>query len=141
MSARRVCLNLLPPPPTPPAHPPQEPTTCAYVITADTSAACGVKGDPFSPYRDNPGDSFGFVVLGFVLTLFVQYSYAFADHRGWLDPIKARLPDPSSIPGYDAVSRLFGGSGGGYSKGYSMGSGSGASSGTTPITAGAYGSA
>jgi hypothetical protein len=82
-------------------------------------------------------------VLGFVLTLFVQYTYAFADHRGWLDPIKARLPDPSSIPGYDAVSRLFGGTGG-YSKGYSMGSGSGGmsgSSGTTPITAGAYGSA
>ena len=49
----------------------------------------------------------------------------------------------STIPGYDRVMSLFGGSRGGYSKSTaSFGMGSGASSSAaTPITASAYGSA
>lgn len=69
-----------------------EPSTCAYVLTATTKAACGVKGDPFDGYRDNPGHSFGFVILGSVLTIATAYALTFADARGWLDPVKRRMP-------------------------------------------------
>ena len=52
-------------------------------------------GDPFDGYNDDPGHSFGFVVLGTVLTLFVQFAWSFADARGWTDPITRRcVPRP-----------------------------------------------
>lgn len=73
-----------------------ETSSCQYFIQATTSYACATKGDPFDPYRDNPADSFGFVVLGAFLTVLFQYIYAFGDQRSWWEPIKQRIP---AIPG------------------------------------------
>lgn len=67
-------------------------TTCHYLITGSTKAACGVKGDPFAPFNDDPAHSFGFVVLGATLCVFLQYAWAFADSKGWTDPITSRIP-------------------------------------------------
>lgn len=74
-----------------------ETSPCQYFIQATTSYACATKGDPFDPYRDNPADSFGFVVLGAFLTVVLQYIYIFGDNRNWWEPIKQRLP---AIPGF-----------------------------------------
>jgi len=67
-------------------------------------------------------------VLGAALTIFVSFTYAFGDSRGWWDPIKSRIPG------------LGGGRGTSY-KSYGMGMGDSGNSGATPITASAYGTA
>lgn len=58
-----------------------ESPTCHYTISGSSPAACASNGDPFDPYKDNPADSFGFVVLGSVLTLVVGFTYTFGEKR------------------------------------------------------------
>lgn len=106
-----------------------ETSTCHYQLTGRSKAACASKGDPFDPYRDDPAHSFGFVVLGSVLTIFTYYLVTFGETKGWWDPVKRYLP---AIPG------LSGSRGGALYGGSSYKSVS-ASSGATPISAGAYG--
>jgi len=112
-----------------------EPTTCVYVVTASSYAACGTKGDPYDGYFDDPAHSFGFVVLGATLTILTYLAITFMDGRGWLDPIKNRMPAWMKC---QTCSR-----GGGSSSGSSSYSSSyktvGASA--TPIAASAYGTA
>ena len=89
-----------------------ETSTCQYVFTGKTYAACPTKGNPFRNNADQSGPQFGFTVLGCALTLFVQFTYSFGDQRGWWEPIKQRLP---AIPG---MSFLGLGGKGIYSGGY-----------------------
>ena len=69
-----------------------ETSVCRYLIQGRTAAACGVVGDPFDKPNDKytDGDVFGFTILGAVLCVFVQFTYAFADKKGWIDPITRR---------------------------------------------------
>ena len=69
------------PPPYLPSPPPflgvqgspmVEGPTCTYTAYTRSSAACGSKGDPFSPQTFGPGSNFGFTVLGAVLLVFLQ---------------------------------------------------------------------
>ena len=66
-----------------------ETSVCRYLITGRSSSACGAKGDPFDnvPQKYSSGDVFGYVILGSVLAVVIQFTYAFADQRGWIDPI------------------------------------------------------
>lgn len=90
-----------------------ETSTCQYLFTGRTYAACPTKGNPFRNNADLGPQNFGFVVLGFALTIFVQFTYSFGDQRGWWDPIKQRLP---AIPGLSFLG--LGGGKGIYSGGY-----------------------
>lgn len=108
-----------------------EPTTCSYVLTAKTAAACGVTGDPFDGFRDNPAHSFGFVVLGAFLAIVVYFAVSFANGRGWLEPIKSRMPGFCRCGGGGSSSA------GGFGSSYKSVGGASA----TPIAASAYGTA
>lgn len=108
-----------------------EPSVCSYVLELKSGAACGVKGDPFDGYRDNPGHSFGFVVLGSVLTIFVAFVYQFGDHRGWWNPIKDRMPAFCRCGSSGSSASTYGG---GSYKNISTAH-------ATPIAASAYGTA
>lgn len=114
-----------------------EPSTCSYVLTAKTKAACGVAGDIFDGYRDNPGHSFGFVILGSTLTIATYFALGFADARGWLDPVKRRMPACCRCgSGASSGSSGVSGSGFGSSSAYkSVGAAA------TPIAGNAYGTA
>jgi hypothetical protein len=67
-----------------------EPTTCRYLISGRSAAACGVKGDPFDyqGYSDDPAHSFGFVVLGATIAVLITVLYTVGEGRGWWNPIK-----------------------------------------------------
>lgn len=124
-----------------------ETSTCRYLIKGRTAAACGVLGDPYDKQKYTGGDVFGYTILGAVICVLVQFTYAFADKKGWIDPITRRIPPArdmfGSIPGYDYVANLMGGGGGSSYKttgGFSTVSGSGGGA-ATPITQSAYGSA
>lgn len=106
---------------------------CVYYLYASSKYACGIPGNPFIPYRNRPSDSFGFVVLGVVLTLFVSWMYRLGDRRGLWDPIKAKIPDSCANACGMQVGGLYG-RGAGYTK-------TGSANASTPITASAYGSA
>ena len=108
---------------------------CAYTIQATTSLACSTKGDPFISPNLGP-QNFGFTLLGWFVCAPVSYFlYLYLDNKGYLDPIKSRLPAlPFSL---DFVSGRGGVYGSGSYKGVSASSG-GATS--TPISASAYGS-
>lgn len=108
------------------------PTACLRACPRANGASLAPRPSP--PL--SPPLQFGYTVLGSVLTVFVQYAWAFADARGWTDPITRRIPPMSSIPGYDRVASLFGGKGGYAAKGGFASVGA-----ATPITQGAYGSA
>ncbi len=88
-----------------------ETSTCNYLLTAYTYAACATKGDPFRNNQDNGPNNFGFTVLGATLCVVFQFMYSFGDQRGWWEPIKQRIP---AIPG---LSFLGGGKGGIYGGG------------------------
>lgn len=116
-----------------------EPTTCRYLISGRSAAACGVKGDPFDyqGYSDDPAHSFGFVVLGATIAVLITVLYTVGEGRGWWNPIKnwwGNLPFPSWLNWLKC--------GGGYkmSSGSSKYSSVGSSS-ATPISASAYGTA
>jgi len=108
--------------------------TCLYTISAKSYAACGIKGDPYDGYYDDPGHSFGFVVLGATLTVLTYFAVTFADGRGWLDPVKNRLPAWAKCQTCSRGGSSSGGSSS-YSSSYkTVGS-------ATPISASAYGTA
>lgn len=66
---------------------------CKYELDVSTKAACGASGDPFSlPATSRGATNFGFTVLGSVLTCVGYASVLFLDARGYLEPIKSRLP-------------------------------------------------
>ena len=50
----------------------QENPTCTYSAYTRSSAACGVKGDPYSYQTFGPGTNFGFTVLGAVILVALQ---------------------------------------------------------------------
>ena len=108
-------------------------------MNATTAAACPKAGDPFDKNdatENRGGKNFGYVVLGWLVCAPISYIlYLFLDNKGYLDPIKSRLPAlPFSL---DFVSGRGGVYGSGSYKGVSASSG-GATS--TPISASAYGS-
>ncbi len=111
-----------------------EVSVCSYLISGKSKAACGVTGDPYDGYYDSPADSFGYTVLGSVLTIAVYWFIVFGMARGWFDVCLRNMP-----------SWLKCGAGGGSSGGFAYSSGSykAVAGGTTatPITASAYGSA
>lgn len=112
-----------------------EPSPCSYLVTAQSSAACAATGDPFDlpaansgwlapgQYRDDPGHSFGFVILGVFLSIVVYYVVKFGNARGWWEPVLRFLP-----------ASLRGTSGSSYKT-------INTSSAATPISASAYGTA
>jgi hypothetical protein len=109
---------------------------CVYAVSASSSAACPVKGDPFDcqTYVDaekkQPGKNFGFVVLGSFLTIFVSWTISFMNRRGMLDGVKDKLK------GVPVIGSMVGSSGSSSYKSIS-----GASAAATPISASAYGTA
>jgi hypothetical protein len=113
---------------------------CTYLFNVSSSAGCGAAGDPYDPvyirsdyYRDDPGHSFGFVVLGAVLTIIVSIFLSFGNARGWFDSVKDVL---AKVP---VIGSWFDG-GHGYKSAGSRFTG-GSTTAATPITASAYGSA
>jgi hypothetical protein len=119
-----------------------ETSVCRYLLEATTAAACGVQGDPFDGYLDNPAHSFGYVVLGAFLAVFVAGVYSFGDRRGWWNPIIDRLPRWLKCCCSDrgSSSASSGSSGSSYSGGYSSSTYKNIGN-ATPIAASAYGTA
>lgn len=69
-----------------------ENSSCTYDIIGRSAAGCAIKGDPFSIpsnfYRNNPANSFGFVVLGATITVILAVLYSVGESRSWWEPIK-----------------------------------------------------
>jgi hypothetical protein len=114
-----------------------EPASCVYLIQASTRAACGVVGDPYTcGYSDNPAHSFGFVVLGVALTIFVSFVYSYGDERGWWNSVKSLIVEYIPFLG-SYISPGYGGSG----KGKFTSLNNGGASAASPIVSGGYGTA
>jgi hypothetical protein len=100
----------------------REVSPCVYELNATTKYACGISGDPYAPPVSRAGTQFGYTVLGSVLTVGVYAAFLFADARGYLDAVRARLPSWAGGRVYSKAP----GSNGGF---------------VTSVAAGAYGSA
>jgi hypothetical protein len=104
--------------------------SCQYQFTLRTGAACGIDGDPFDlpTTQATPGSNFGYVVLGAVLCVSLQFATAWASARGYF----SHLP---SIPGLSSIMPSAGSSSSTGLK--SMGTTSSASA-TAPATSGGF---
>lgn len=113
---------------------------CVYRISMTHFAACGVEGDPFE-YNQDPGVNFGFVILGGVLTVVFYYLFGWLDEKGYLEPIKSRLPTftiPFTSIVFNGKGGVYGGGGSAAYKSVSSAGAGGASA--TPMASSAYGS-
>jgi hypothetical protein len=85
------------------------PGQCYYRFTLRTGAACAYAGDPFDPAapvaNDGP-NNFGFVVLGFVLVVGLQFATAWAAARGYLSNLPLQLHNIPVLG--DLISRVSG---------------------------------
>ena len=96
-----------------------EVSTCVYEFNVTTKYACGIAGDPYAPpvaAAATPGKNFGFTVLGAVLTVGGYAAFLWADSRGYLDAVRARLP--SVLRGGDAGYKAAGSSSSSSSAGF-----------------------
>ena len=79
---------------------------CTFRVRATTRAACGVADVPpaaaAAAPASTPGANFGFTVLGGVLTVGGYAAFLFADSRGYLDSLRARLPSSWRGGGYSS---------------------------------------
>ncbi len=83
--------------------------SCKYELHLYSGAACGVGGDPFdiiapASVASRPGDNFGFIVLGALLCVGLQYATGWANARGYLaglpPAVQAWIPGGPSKAGY-----------------------------------------
>jgi hypothetical protein len=108
-----------------------EQTKCRYYVSARHAAACPISGNLDGC---TAGTKAGFTFLGLLVVAPITAAiFLFVDARGWLDPIKNRMPAWMALPSW--LGGSGGGGGGPYSASYKS---VGASS--API-ASAYGSA
>lgn len=110
-----------------------EQKTCHYYVTARHAAACPISGNLDGC---TAGTKAGFTFLGLlVVAPALALIVLFCDARGWLDPVKNRMPAWMTLPTW------LGGSGGGGGGSYSSSYKSVGATGSSAPIASAYGSA